>query len=248
MNTIPITHILTVTLLSTLALCVQTANAEDGKFSLSSGLDYNYGKYESGHLAIKLVVPSGAIPGGALSSSANSAATASIPGRVFLLTGDPQPASNETEAAATYRIYPGGASRVGIDLTGRVKLKPADKYLGLAGLNDFAAQADAYQNFDRFKALGSLGYKAQENPAGISTEKLLYGSVGGAYQLNDQLSGGINFSLSQSPPAVDQRQKQLSAYVSHNINNNLKARGYILKDYSNNAPDHSVGAAVSYGF
>src|SRR5574340_452644 len=62
-----------------------------------------------------------------------------------------------------YNIYSGRASGFGIDLTGKVKLNTAD--FGLhRGRNDYAAQADAYQSFDNFTALGSLGYKFLGNP------------------------------------------------------------------------------------
>ena len=78
--------------------------------------------------------------------------------------------------------------------------------------------------------------------------KVIYGSLGGAYQLNDQIVGGVDFSLSQSPNPLEQGQRQVSAYISHNLDDNLKAKGYLLQDFSNGIPDRSIGAAVSYGF
>jgi hypothetical protein len=235
-------------------LATSIAWAEVGQFSLSSGFslspgDYGtadtsgmlstpvIGKYETGPWVFKLTVPAtggtGSIGRIRAGSNANSI----------------QSGFGDTVAAATYSIYAGNASAFGVDLTGKVKLGLADKFYGLnSGQNDYAAQADAYQNFDKFKALGSLGYKIQGDATGISMNRMLYGSVGGAYQLNTQMSGGVDFSLSQSPTALDQGQRQLSAYVSQSINKSFKAKGYILKDFSNSSPDHSVGAAVTYGF
>jgi len=242
------------------ALAASKAWAGDGQFSLSSGFGLNpeeistaksanmlststIGKYETGPWLLKLTVPYSSISG--------SAGSVAVAGHIIAgnAANSTQYGLGDTSAAATYNIYAGEASNFGVNLTGKIKFGLADKFFGLSsGQNDYAAQADAYQNFDRFKALGSLGYKIQGDPAGISMNRVLYGSVGGAYRLNDQISGGVDFSLSQSPTPIEPGQRQLSAYVSHRINNSFKARGYLLQDFSNGGSDRSVGAAVSYGF
>ncbi len=171
-----------------------------------------------------------------------------MPG-VAHIAGSTQSGLSNTVAAATYNIYSGSASTFGIGLTGKVKLGLADKIQGFGtSQNDYAAQADAYQSFDKFTALGSLGYKFLGNPAGISTDTILYGSLGGIYQLNEQMSGGLDLSLAQSPSATTADQRQLTAYVSHMINKNMKARGYVLKGFTSSNPDTGLGAQVYYGF
>jgi hypothetical protein len=243
---------------------ISETRADQGQFSLSSGFvspsEYGtsktadmlstptVGKYEDGPWAFKLTVPNtgnsglvGIVPEFGLSPAGNA-------------VNSLQSGLINSEAAATYNINPGNikqgdVSTFGVNLTGKVKLGIADRSFSLGSmLNDYTAQADAYQNFDKFRAQGSLGYKIHGDPAGISMNRVVYGSVGGAYQLNDQLSGGVDFRLSQNHSALEPGQRQLSAYVSHNINKSVKARGYLLEDFSNGNPDRSVGAAVSYGF
>ncbi|MGA9665904.1 MAG: hypothetical protein WBQ69_05575 [Gallionella sp.] len=254
---------------------ISEARADQGEFSLSSGFvspsEYGttktadllstptVGKYQTGPWAFKLTVPNSGNPGigvtvpeiGLLPPSGNAANSL-------------QSGFTNSEAAATYNIYSGniysgnvnsgninsgGISSFGVNLTGKVTLGMPDKSFSLGSvLNDYAAQADAYQSFDKFRALGSLGYKIHGDPAGINMNRVVYGSVGGAYQLNDQLSGGVDFRLSQNPSALEPGQRQLSAYLSHNVGKSVKARGYLLEDFSNGNPDRSVGAAVSYGF
>ncbi len=246
------------TLAGAATLATLDARADPGQFSLFSGFvspgEYGtakttgmlttptVGKYETGPWAFKLTVP----------NAGASAVGSAIPG-IGIVAGSTansiQSGLIDSEAAATYNINTGNASTFGVNLTGKFKLGLADKSFSLGSmLNDYAAQADAYQSFDKFRALGSLGYKIHGDPAGISMNRVVYGSVGGAYQLNDQISGGIDFWLSQSPTPLEQGQRQLSAYVSHNINKSFKARGYLLEDFSTGNPDRSVGAAVSYGF
>lgn len=231
--------------------------AGDGQFSLSNEISFGLGKfatpkstnmlstpsvsqYETGPWVFKLVVP----------NPSTSGTGSAISGIGYIRAGNStQSGLGDTVAAATYSVYAGSTSPFGVDLTGKIKLGLADKFYSLnSGQNDYAAQADAHQNFDRFKALGSLGYKIQGAPAGISMNRVFYGSVGGAYQVNDQMSGGVDFSLSQNPTSEEQGQRQLSAYISHSINKSFRAKGYVLKDFSNGSADHSVGAVVSYGF
>jgi len=238
-------------------LATSKAWAVDGQFSLSSGpisssdkyattksedilSNPTTGKYQTGPWVFKLTVPDLGISG--------SGGVVPEIGRIRA-SNIGQPGLGDTVAAATYDIYSGSASTFGIGLTGKVKLGMADKIKGLGtGQNDYSAEADAYQSFDRFTASGSLGYKVLGNPAGISADSLLYGSFGGSYQLNDQMSGGVDISLAQSPTATSAEQRRLTAYVSHIINKSLKARGYVLKGFTSGSPDTGLGAQVYYGF
>lgn len=240
MNNRAIIRTASTALLGIAACCALTSYADDSKFSLYSGIDYSSGKYQSGPWAFKLTAPT-ALAGGVGNLT---------PSQGRLLSGDSRPVLGDTEAAATYSLYPSTGSSFGLDLTGKVKLNLADRYFGLTTIqNDYAAQADAYQRFDRFKALGSVGYKFLGNSEGLNINRILYGSVGGSYQMTDQMTGGLDFSLAQSPTATDPGTKQLSAHIDHSINKNFTAKGYLLKNFSNNSsPDHTLGASVSYGF
>ncbi|MDO8291364.1 MAG: hypothetical protein Q7T29_00650 [Gallionella sp.] len=231
---------------------------DNNQFSLSTGFDYSSGKYGTARTTDMLSIPAGdeyetsqwmfkvAVPyvqnsgtGGIVSGIGHS--------RTGGATGDTQSGLSDTVAAASYNIYSGRASRFGIDLTGKVKLNTVDAGLGI-GQNDYAAQADAYQSFNNFTALGSLGYKVLGSPAGISMNKALYGSFGGSYQLDDKIYGGVDLSLSQSPSTTGEGHRELTAYVSRKINKNFKAKGYVLKGFSNGSPDSSLGAQIYYGF
>jgi len=231
---------------------------DDDQFSLSAGFDYSSGKYflasstdrrsnpmtgeyENGQWMLKVAVPFSMI-------SSTRVATPGIGNiRADGVAKGTQFGLGDTVAAASYNIYSGKASTFGIDLTGKVKLNSAETGIGF-GQNDYAAQADAYQSFNNFTALGSLGYKILGSPAGISMNKVIYGSFGGSYQLDDKLNGGVDIKLSQNPYSMGEGHRELSAYVSHKISKNFKAKGYVLKGFSNGSPDSSLGAQVYYGF
>ena len=227
------------------AASFRCASADQGQFSLSGGSPAPVGhgvtadmlssppmgQYASGPWTFKLTAPSAANPEHGLD----------------VVAGNVHPGLAGSEAAVSYNIDTGVESTFGFNLTGKVSL--ADPSPGIAyGINNYTAQANAYQSLDRFQAQGSLGYLIHQGAPEINMNRVIYASVGASYQLNEQISGGVDFRLAQSPIPLEQGQRRISAYVSHNLDNNFKAKGYLLQDYSNGIEDRSVGAAVSYGF
>jgi len=240
------------------ALSAHAAWADNDKFSLASGLDYStgkygtanttsilsipvVGKYETGPWAFKLTVPYVRISG----------VGGVVPGMGRIKTGGAasktQSGMGDTVAAATYSLYEGSTSNLGIDVTGKIKFATADTNLG-SGANDYAAQIDAYQSMDKFTAMGSFGTKVLGSPVGITLNSVLYGSFGGVYQFTNQTSGGLDMSLAQRVSTSTEGQQELTAYVSYKIDRHLKAQGYVLKGYSSGSPEHGFGALFTYGF
>ena len=216
--------------------------ADDQRFSLSSGFDYSSDKYETGPWMFKLTAPTG-LP------ATKSADPEMERLRTGLSTGNTQLGLGDTEAAASYNLYAGSASSPEINLTGKVKVYGADKY-SLFGLNqnDYAAQMDVYQNLDKFTAKGTLGSKVLGSQTGITINPLLYGSFGGIYQFTEKTSTEIDMSLSQGSSATGVMRQEFSAFVNYKLDNNFKARGYVLRGTSNGTPNNTFGGQVYYGF
>jgi hypothetical protein len=224
------------------AIAVPSASAGDDRFSLSSGFDNSSNHYEAGPWVFKLAAPAGI---------SGTASVVSGIGRIRTdsTAGSTQSGLSDTEAAASYNIYAGGAYTPQIDLTGKVKVNMTDKNKAFGfGQNDYAAQMDVYQNLDKFTAKGSLGSRVLGSPTGITLNPVLYGSFGGAYQFTGQTSTGVDMSLSQDPSATGVMQQGLSAYVSYKLDKNFKARGYVLREFSNGNANNAVGGQVYYGF
>jgi hypothetical protein len=220
----------------------QVVWAGDERFSLSTGFDSSSNKYEAGPWVFKLTAPAGISGTGSVVPEIGRIRTDGI-------AGSTQSGLADTEAAASYNIYAGSASTPEIDLTGKVKVNMAgkSKVFGF-GQNDYAAQMDVYQSLDRFTAKGSLGSKLLGNPTGITLNPLLYGSFGGIYQLTEQTSTGVDMNLSQDPSATGIMQQEFSAYVNYKLDKNFKARGYVLRGFSNGNPNNALGGQVDYGF
>jgi hypothetical protein len=219
-------------------IATQDAWAGDQRFSLSTAFDNSTNQYGSGPWQFKLTVPSGI-------ASTNRAAPEIYSISSAGMASSPPFGVKDTEAAASYNLYPGSVSSPEINLTGKVRVKMSDES-SVFGLkqNDYAAQMDVYQSLNKFTAKGSLGSKVLGSQTGITLSPLLYGSFGGVYQFSEQTSTGIDMNLSQDPAM----QQELSAYVSYKLDKNFKARGYIQKEYSNGNQSNVLGGQVYYGF
>ena len=239
-------NILTISVAGTLGLALAFAApaawADDQHFRLSSGFDARSNQYEAGSWVFKLTVPADVVGTGNVVSGLGLNAAAGVGGRT-------QSGLSHTEAAASYNLYAGSASTPQIDLTGKIKINMADKnrVFGLSQ-NDYAAQMDVYQSLNKFTAKGTLGSRVLGSPVGVALNPLLYGSFGGSYKLTEQTSTGIDMNLSQDPSATGVKQQELSAYVSYRLDKNFKARGYMLRGFSNGSPSSAVGGQVYYGF
>lgn len=238
--------ILTALAASTLGLAMAFAAsavwADDQRFSLSSGFDSGSNKYQAGPWVFKFTVPAGISGTGGVAPEIGRIRTDGT-------IGSTQSGLSDTEAAASYNLYAGSASTPEVNLTGKVKVNRADKskIFGFSQ-NDYAAQMDVYQSLDKFTAKGSLGSKVLGDQTGITLNPMLYGSFGGIYQFTEQTSTGVDMSLSKNSSSTGVKQQELSAYVSYKLDKNLKARGYVLREFSNGNPNNAVGGQVYYGF
>ena len=235
-------------------LTAHTAYATDERFSLSTGFDYstgNYGtpsstdvlpvpvtgKYETDRSVFKLSAPYAQISG----------AEGMAPGAGVTGGGTTASPLGDAVAAATYSIYEDPASNFKVDVTGKARLATANTLLGVR-THDYAAQANVYQGFDKFTAMGSLGSRIIGHTGGLTLNTVLYGSFGGAYQFAKQTSGGVNVSSIQDSSATWMGPQELTAYVDYKLDKSFKVQGYILKGLSPDNPVHGVGAFISSKF
>jgi hypothetical protein len=239
------------------------AGAAQDTFTLTAGFDYSSGKYgdtektdilyipftgkyETGRWLLKLTVPYIRITG---------------PGNVVRDIGVIRPAGatvprttesglGDVVAAATYNVYAQtGHNPLLVDLTGKIKFGTADDTKGLGtGKNDYALQVDLYKTIDNFTPFATVGYKWLGSPAGTSLNNVAYGSLGGSYKLSPKNSAGLIFDFRQKASAAGAPQRELTAFVTHRIDKDWKAQGYVVKGFSDGSPDWGLGALASYAF
>ena len=244
------------------AFFLHTAYAADqGNFSLTSGLDYSSGKYggtqstqilyipltgkyEVDRWAFKLTVPYVRITGtggvtrdtGVYKASGTTRTTASGLGDVV--------------AGASYNLYASGVTNaLLVDLTGKVKFGTADETKGLGtGKTDYAAQVDIYKTVNQFTVFGTLGYKVLGSPAGTQLNNVSYGSLGSSYKFTPQTSGGLILDLREKAFATGAPQRELTAFVTHKLDTNWKTQAYLVKGFADGSPDWGGGAMLTRAF
>src|SRR5438552_12199489 len=150
--------------------------ADAAEFSLGVGINYSSGEYGTsttteilsipiiaryghGPWIFKLTIPYLSISGG----------TSVVPGIGRVSSSNPKRrgdgASEATAtglgdivASATYTAFYNSATTFGLDLTGSVTLRTADRDQALGtGANDYGMQVDVYKTYDRFTYLGGIG-------------------------------------------------------------------------------------------
>lgn len=249
------------TLAAVLAAGVGTCAHAAGNFSLTSGFDYStgkyggststdilyipiIGKYSTGPWMFQLTVPYVRITG-----PGNVVRDLGVLRQTTTTTRTTESGLGDVVAAATYNLYAGTTDATIVDLTGKVKFGTADETKGLGtGKNDYALQVDGYKGFGAFTAFGSVGYKVLGSPAGYSLNNVFYGSLGGAYKFDERNSGGVIIDLRQKASTSGSPQRDLTAYISHKIDETWKAQAYVVKGFADGSPDWGLGAMVSYAF
>lgn len=253
---------LAVTLTSVIGLSMHTAWADDGgTFSLTSGVDYNsgkygsrdrteitsvpvIGKYEVDRWVLRLTVPYVIItgPGNVVPGIGKFKGTTVTKRTTESGFGD-------IVVGATYNVYDGSGVAPAIDLAGKVKFGTADKDKGLGtGENDYAGQVDMYKSFGNFTALGTVGYKVYGDTRSAPLDNVFYGSVGGTYKAAPETSVGIIYDYRPAITSSGSAMSEMTAFVNHKITDNWKAQGYLVKGFADGSADYGIGALVSYVF
>lgn len=260
-----------------LAFCVSTTAVLADNQAFSLGIGYNYssgdygtatttdttsipvtGSYETGPWTLKLTIPylmisggTSVIPGVGTVRNSNPRGRGrggSGSGTTTTTTGSAS-GLGDIVAAATYGAYYDSTSKVGIDLTGKVKFGTADKDKGLGtGENDYSVQLDLFRGFDKFGLFGGIGYSVLGSSDYVQLDNVYNLTAGATYKLAERTTAGVSFDARErvSPTAFPMRE--LSAFVSHKYDKNWKAQAYVLKGFADGSPDWGLGLSAAYAF
>lgn len=237
---------------------VATAQDNDPKFTLSTGVDFAGGTYggdvdiediyvpltatvDYGRVTFRLTVPY-------LSVRAPE-------GTIFDPGGEPLPGSGAltTESGlgdiigsvTIYDVINNQQLGLAMDLTGKVKFATADENKGLGtGKSDYSLQADLYKFMDDLTLLGSLGYKYRGDPTGIDLDNVLMASVGGTYRFSPDVKGGLIFDYRESAISGSESIQELSGFVSRRISESWRLQVFVLTGFTDSSPDWGGGFQI----
>lgn len=150
--------------------------------------------------------------------------------------------------AATYAL-PTQEGRPAFDLTAKVKVGTADEAKGLGtGETDFYAQADVYHVYGDVAPFATLGYRVLGDSPDFDLESGFYASAGFSYRLTDPTRVGAVLDWRQRSVRGGDAAVELTAFVTHRLNERWRVQGYVVKGFSDASPDTGVGGVIGYDF
>lgn len=247
-------------ILSFAGMTIQSAHAEsDGKFSLQTGMDYSTGKYGGTQSTDILYVPfTGKYQGSAwtlkltvpylqISGPSNVLHGIGATGGTTSTTSTTRSGLGDVVMSASHSVYGNLSSGFLANLTGKIKLGTASSSKGLGtGKDDYSLQADLYQVTGKLTTFGTLGYKVYGKPSGYTLNDGFYGTLGSSYKFNQETSGGAMLMLGQKVSAAGSSHADALLFLSHKIQKNWKAQGYVLKGFTKSVPDWGGGVSLAY--
>jgi hypothetical protein len=201
------------------------------------------GRYESGLWVYKATVPYLEVSG----------ASSVIPG-VGRVRGGAAPSRTESGLgdivlSATYAAYYDRSGKLGIDLTGKLKLGTAEAAEGLGtGEHDVIFLADVYRTFDRVTGFGGIGYHILGDSAFLTLDNVWSANLGASYKLDERDNVGIMLEGRQRVAPGASPQRELTGFFVRKLDRFWKAQAYALIGLANGSPDWGAGLSLARPF
>ena len=246
-----------------LAAAAPPALAESGRLSVAAGAEYTTGKYggeksieelyvpvtgyyDTRNFTFRLTVPF-------LQVKAPEGTVSEGPGGEIIVGEGPRTTESglgDVLASLTvYNVFQSPGGDFAVDLTGKIKFGTADEDKGLGtGEADYSVALDAYRFFDRFTAIGSVGYTVRGDPDGVDLDNTLQVSVGGSYAVSGGTRLAVFYDWRQASLSDNDDPQEVSVMVSHRLGPAWILRGYALAGLSDSSPDAGLGVVVSRAF
>lgn len=239
---------------------VSCAQAQDSPLTLGAGMHYSSGDYGTGTTTrITTLAATGSYESGPWLYKATvpylkvSGESTVIPG-VGRVRGGPGRTRSESGLgdivlSATYAAYYDGASTLGIDLTGKLKLATADEARGLGtGEHDFAFLVDAYRTFERVTGFGGVGYHILGDSPALPLENVWSANLGASYKLDERDSAGVMLEGRQRVAPGGSPQRELVGFLVRKLEGAWKAQAYALIGLADGSPDWGFGLSLARPF
>jgi hypothetical protein len=151
--------------------------------------------------------------------------------------------------SAATDVHRDEVSGFAVGVTGRVKFGTASRGRGLGtGEHDAMLQADVSRPFGSLLPFATLGYRLLGDPPGSALRNGFYGSAGATYALDVRTSVGAAFDLRERTTAGGDGAAEVSAFLTHRVDNTWRVQAYVVGGLSDASPDFGIGGIVSYSF
>jgi len=236
--------------------------AEDGSFTISSGVDYSTGdygqsidtkivyipftaRYDIGRWSLKATLPWLQIDGpGGVSGDSRVVTSNNVLTRRTTESGQ-----GDLAAGATYSAIVLNEQKLYVDLTAKVKLPTASESRGLGtGKTDYAVVVDAYKGMGAITALATLGYRVLGDPSGINLNNVWFGTIGAVYKVNGKNSVGVTADFREATTAIGSSLREYTLFYSHKFDDTYKLQSYLVHGDTQSSVDWGGGLMLAVQF
>ena len=243
---------------------------EEGKFSFSTGLDYQEGDYGSPDSTSLWRVPfsisyreekfsaSASMPllYAASDGAINVSNRGSMSGAGGSGTGGSATGKSEQQTVSgigdivlsgSYHFTPDFRNAINYRLTGIIKLGTADENKGLGtGENDIALEGGVKKSIDEYTLSGTLGYEIIGDSAIFDYDNVFYGQLGLSKQLAKNRGLGASLYYAQASSDNTEAPLELSFFYRKPVSKNRDIYFFFSKGLSDGSPDFSVGGSIQF--
>jgi len=241
-------------------LAASAVFAADGELSAGAGIDYskgNYGtgsetkilsipfmaRYDSDPWKLKLTVPylrvtgqGDVIPGIGKTNRGQRGETT-------------ESGIGDTVLAGTYGAFYDAQSKLGFDLTAKLKLPTGDEQRGLGtGSVDQTLQLEGYKGIDRLTVFGTLGYTHFGDSDVVELKDGFLYEVGASTRLDATDSIGASLYGRQRVVEGGSPQRELTFFWNRRVAKAQRLQAYLLVGLSDGSPDVGLGVSALFSF
>lgn len=229
--------------------------------SLSSGVEYNEGKYGTGSRIRTASTPttlrvgtgrvevSASIPYQRVEGPGNVVASGSGPLGLPILVDPTRPATRQvrkgwgdTTVGAAYAVP---TASIDVALTGQVKLPTASTRKGLGtGKTDYAVGAEASKALGRVSPFVGVGYTVRGDPQGYDLRNGMSVNAGAAVQLSASTRAVLSYGYEQAASRLVGDEHQVTAGLAGELTKRVGWTAYGSSGLSQGAPDMGAGVAL----
>jgi hypothetical protein len=151
--------------------------------------------------------------------------------------------------SATHATYYNAATRLGVDLTGKIKLATADadERLG-TGEHDFGVLAEAYKGFGRLTGFAAIGYTMFGSTPAFPLEDVFNYTLGASYRLDERDTVGASYDERERVAPGAAPQREITGFYSRRLERGWRAQLYFLLGLADGSPDWGAGLSAAYPF
>jgi hypothetical protein len=132
------------------------------------------------------------------------------------------------------------------DGTLKIKLPTADSDAGLGtGKVDLIYQLDYAYADKKFMPFSSIGYKRYGQPDDYTLDSVMFGSLGGQFNMPSGSSFGLSWNYQQAATASSTDKRDVMGYFNFKLGKTWSATLYGIKGNSESSADREAGLTLS---